>query len=744
MSGYELGIRIGDFLSWEVNSEWSRKVCKKASAEEVITLGDVLYGDLVNGDFTVGKFREERRDWSFRFIALSSSATGRDGPILCLRRGAIVKGKKLNFGGITGEDFSATLELLDFSMISFSDGFAEDAFVPGEWGGESGSLSVPNDQFFDTEDDRDEFFEQNPDRLDPKHGDYAPHCVCDDQLQKYTGAKWQDITPTLKGKKGDKGDKGEDGPPGTPGKDGLRGETGEKGNDGRGIIDGGTQGQFLRKKSATDFDMEWANASSVSGVASVSGTMVDNSDTSNPIIKSDGSKANVDDLSIVATSGSYLDLDNKPLLADVATSGSYGDLEDTPVLAAVATSGSYDDLSGAPVLATVATTGSYNDLEDKPTSIDVPDLAAVATSGSYDDLTDTPDLAAVAISGYYEDLGNIPAFATVAMTGSYNDLEDKPVLADVATSGSYNDLADTPELANVATSGNYGDLSGKPALATVATSGSYNDLTGRPTNGSHLTFGLYDQAFTAGQYAVIKLCTLNRLCSGAIGINYLQSTRGTNFVRFDAYGQKSYYCRFYGYEEASEDSRLDLSGMFIAGEGLDTYLVIPLKFNKISPEHFFLTLTDFIVRDTNDNSLSNYEIPTLSIEDSVDEYESVLSFATDRPKASYIFNSRESGLVSCKGNNAGTAGTDIDLGSLASGSEIIFDFVYNETASGYPVKHEKLTGQFYAQGTQNSAIAREALCISGYRAAGATATDVILYRTEVDIRLVLKDEDSRF
>lgn len=57
----------------------------------------------------------------------------------------------------------------------------------------------------------------------------------------------------LKGEKGLKGDKGPKGENGINGKDGLNGEKGE------GIPTGGTTGQFLKKKSNTDYEYEWAD-----------------------------------------------------------------------------------------------------------------------------------------------------------------------------------------------------------------------------------------------------------------------------------------------------------------------------------------------------------------------------------------------------------------------------------------------------------------------------------------------------
>lgn len=107
-------------------------------------------------------------------------------------------------------------------------------------------------------------------------------------------------------------------------------------------------------------------------------------------------------------------------------------------LATVATSGSYNDLANQPLLSTVAHTGSYTDLTNTPV------LSVVATSGSYNDLLNKPNLAKVATSGVYTDLTGTPVLATVATTGKYSDLTGTPVLATVATTGSYTDLINTP------------------------------------------------------------------------------------------------------------------------------------------------------------------------------------------------------------------------------------------------------------------------------------------------------------
>lgn len=65
----------------------------------------------------------------------------------------------------------------------------------------------------------------------------------------------------LKGEKGLKGDKGPKGENGLNGKDGLNGEKGA------GIPTGGTTGQFLKKKSNTDYEYEWADIAPTSSIS---------------------------------------------------------------------------------------------------------------------------------------------------------------------------------------------------------------------------------------------------------------------------------------------------------------------------------------------------------------------------------------------------------------------------------------------------------------------------------------------
>ena len=122
-----------------------------------------------------------------------------------------------------------------------------------------------------------------------------------------------------------------------------------------------------------------------------------------------------------ATSGPAAIL-NKPALATVATSGSYVDLTNKPTLF----SGSYGDLINLPELFT----GSYSDLSNKPTLF----------SGSYADLTNKPT-----IPTSTSQLSNNSGFITVNGV-LWSSINGRPTFAAVATSGSYVDLTNKPTI----------------------------------------------------------------------------------------------------------------------------------------------------------------------------------------------------------------------------------------------------------------------------------------------------------
>ena len=169
---------------------------------------------------------------------------------------------------------------------------------------------------------------------------------------------------------------------------------------------------------------------------------------------------------------------------------------DSAGLSLVAVSGAYNDLSNKPNLATVATSGSYNDLSDQPT---IPSKTSDLTNDS--NFVEASELAEVATSGDYDDLTNKPSLATVATSGDYDDLANKPSLATVATSGDYNDLSNKPSLATVATSGDYDDLSNKPTIDTVLSTSSTNAVQNKVIT-SGLFFGGKSKHYSMSQTSI--------------------------------------------------------------------------------------------------------------------------------------------------------------------------------------------------------------------------------------------------
>ena len=133
---------------------------------------------------------------------------------------------------------------------------------------------------------------------------------------------------------------------------------------------GGTTGQILAKKSDSDYILEWIdnNYSLSKNKPQINNIELTGNKTLEELniqVKGDyatnqqlnaglDTKANISDLSDVATSGNYNDLTDKPDLF----SGNYEDLTNKPELF----SGDYNDLENKPDLFS----GNYNDLSNKP------------------------------------------------------------------------------------------------------------------------------------------------------------------------------------------------------------------------------------------------------------------------------------------------------------------------------------------------------------------------------------------
>ncbi len=225
--------------------------------------------------------------------------------------------------------------------------------------------------------------------------------------------------------------------------------------------------------------------------------------------------AQVSGLATVATTGNFNDLSNKPTAASYTLVGlsdtnnvavANGILIWDPVGTQViySTTIASTQVSG---LSVVATTGSFNDLLNKPTS----------NTYTLTGLSDTNNTAVANGILIWNSLGTeveyvttisttqITGLATVATSGSFNDLTNKPTSNSYTLTG----LSDTDNVAipngiliwnGAGTSVQYSTTISSTqvsGLATVATSGSFNDLTNKPTSNSYTFIGLSDTNDTA-------------------------------------------------------------------------------------------------------------------------------------------------------------------------------------------------------------------------------------------------------
>ena len=159
-------------------------------------------------------------------------------------------------------------------------------------------------------------------------------------------------------------------------------------------------------------------------------------------------------------------------LATVATTGSYDDLTDKPVIPAAQVNADWDAVSGVQeILHKPSIPTATSDLQNDSGFITLADVPAQvqtdwdATSG-LGQILHKPDLSIYAESA---DL------ATVATTGSYDDLTDKPTIPAAQVNADWNavsgisEILNKPSLATVATTGDYGDLSNTPSIPVIGT-----------------------------------------------------------------------------------------------------------------------------------------------------------------------------------------------------------------------------------------------------------------------------------
>jgi hypothetical protein len=227
----------------------------------------------------------------------------------------------------------------------------------------------------------------------------------------------------------------------------------------------------------------------------------------------------INDLAVVATSGSYADLSNKPTIPSAytlsaATSSVLGGIKIGTGLSidnnGVVTAADSYTLPAA----TASVLGGVKQGSNVTISVDgTLSVAAPVTSLAYSAITGTPILATVATSGSYADLSNKPTIpsayslpvATSSVLGGVKQGANVTIGADgtisVSPAGTYTlpvatagVLGGVKQGSNVTigvdgvisvaapvTSLSYASITGTPTLATVATSGSYADLSNKPT-----------------------------------------------------------------------------------------------------------------------------------------------------------------------------------------------------------------------------------------------------------------------
>ncbi len=128
-----------------------------------------------------------------------------------------------------------------------------------------------------------------------------------------------------------------------------------------------------------------------------------------------------------------------------------------------------------PSLSSVATTGSYTDLVNKPV---IPPAQIQSDWAQTDDfqrdfIKNKPTIPAAQIQSDWAQTN----------VSSLDFIKNKPTIPAEQIPSDWNAITGVSRILNKPNlfSGNYADLTGKPSLATVATSGNYNDLSNKPT-----------------------------------------------------------------------------------------------------------------------------------------------------------------------------------------------------------------------------------------------------------------------
>lgn len=188
------------------------------------------------------------------------------------------------------------------------------------------------------------------------------------------------------------------------------------------------------------------------------------------------------DLSEVAFSGSYNDLDNLPIeinldayatIEFVNETINNAKLSGTNIdLTSYAKKSDLDSYVLKNSISTVAKSGSYNDLSNKP---NIPSISGLATETYVNNKFNSINLDLYVKSS---------SLSTVATSGLYNDLIDKPIIPNIEGLATEDYVINAINQAQIDSGNSDIDLSiyaKLQDLSTVAKSGSYNDLSNKPT-----------------------------------------------------------------------------------------------------------------------------------------------------------------------------------------------------------------------------------------------------------------------
>lgn len=187
-------------------------------------------------------------------------------------------------------------------------------------------------------------------------------------------------------------------------------------------------------------------------------------------------KADTNSLATVATSGDYEDLSNKPSIptvTDTYSATGTDAISGKGVASAISGKANWADISA------VAKSNSYDDLDDKPTIPVVSDTYSAASSNAMSGKAvasavsgkaNDADLATVAKTGSFTDLINKPTIDTTLSSTSTNAVENKAIKA--ALDGKQPSINDLDTIRSNATAG-------KGAADTIAT---YGDIVSHNAN----------------------------------------------------------------------------------------------------------------------------------------------------------------------------------------------------------------------------------------------------------------------